>query len=148
MPFIKVPLSDAKEQEPVPEGTYPVRIVKAEDGTSKKGNMMTTVTLRIEDPDFPNASLFSHWITYPGPNTPADQRAMRLRDIGRFLELFEIPGEPDGFNTDDLMGATATADIKQEPSDDDPNVIYNRLVLPRMKGEAAKVGGRKRRSAA
>lgn len=131
MPFIKVPLDDAKEQEAVPEGEYDLRIVKAEDGESKKGNPMTTVMIAIENSGIPNPNIVRHWLTYPDDNTPADQRNMRLLDIKRFLTAFGVPTEDGGFNSDDLPGQTARCFLSQEEGDD--GQIYNRLRLPRLK---------------
>lgn len=131
MPFITTPIDDAKEPEAAPEGEYDLRIVKSEDGESKKGNAMTTVFIRIEDAAIPNAAPIRHWLTYPDSQTPADQRQMRLLDIKRFLTVFGIPFEAKGFNTDDLAGATGRCYIYQEEGDD--GNVYNRLRLPRLK---------------
>jgi hypothetical protein len=131
MPFINVALDDAKEAEAVPEGEYDLRIVKSEDGESKKGNAMTTVYIKIEDNSYPNAALLRHWITYPDRDTPADQRQMRLLDIKRFLTCFGVAMEGNGFNSDDLIGATGRSFLYQEEGDD--GNIYNRLRLPRLK---------------
>jgi hypothetical protein len=131
MPFISVPLDDAKEAEPVPEGEYDLRIVKAEDGPSKKGNAMTTVYIKVEDSAYPNAALVRHWITYPDRDTPADQRQMRLLDIKRFLTCFGVAQESNGFNSDDLLGSVGRSFLYQEEADD--GNVYNRLRLPRLK---------------
>lgn len=131
MPFISVPIDEAKEQAAVPEGEYSLRIIKAEDKESKKGNAMTQVTIRIEDADVPNARLVNHFLVYPDSATPADQRNMRLLDIARFLQCFGIPHEGAGFNSEDLEGATGRATLTQEEGDD--GEIYNRLRMPRLR---------------
>lgn len=132
MPFIDAALDDSvKEAEPVPEGDYELRIVKSEDGESKAGNSMTTVYMRVEDNNYPNAALVRHWLTYPDSHTPQDQRQMRLLDIKRFLSCFGIPFEKGGFNSDDLMGATGRCMVTQEEGDD--GNVYNRLRLPRLR---------------
>lgn len=131
MPFINVDLNDAREQETVPEGNYKLRIVKAEDGESKAGNEMTTVYIKIENSDVPNPALIRHWITYPGRDSTADQRAMRLIDIKRFLVCFGIPFEGGGFNSEDLVGAEGECLVITETGDDGND--YNRLRLPRLK---------------
>ena len=131
MPFISTPLGDAKEPEAVPEGPYDLRIVKSEDGESKKGNPMTTVYIKIEDPAYPNAALVGHWILHPTADTPPEQLQMRILEQRRFLECFGIPYEANGFNTDDLVGATGNSFLVQETGDD--NVVRNRLRLPKLK---------------
>jgi hypothetical protein len=131
MGFIKQPLNDAKEPEAVPEGMYDLRIHRADEGKSKAGNDMVTVLIKIEDSQYPNASLIRHWITYVSKDTPPDQRQMRLLDQRRFLQAFSVPYQEDGFNTEDLQGQTGRMMVKQEEGDD--GTVYNRLVLPRLK---------------
>jgi hypothetical protein len=50
------------------------------------------------------------------------------------LTLFDIPHDEGGFDTEDLVGATARALLIQEEGTD--GVIRNRLRLPRMKDGA------------
>jgi len=149
MPFIKIALDDAAEQEPVPEGEYELQIIKADDGESKKGNQMTTVMLKVMDPpaSCPNPAIIRHWITYPDMDTPADQRNLRLIDIKRFLTVFNIQMTEDGFDSDDLVGSTGRCFVYQEQSENNDE-IYNRLRLPRLskKDEASVSSGRRRRA--
>ena len=132
MPYISVALDDAKEGEPVPEGEYELRIVKAEDGESKKGNTMTTVTMRIENAGIPNASPVRHWLVYPDSSTPMEQRNLRLLDIKRFLTCFGVPFDGGGFDSADLEGAIGRCMLTQEQNEENGE-IYNRLRLPRLK---------------
>ena len=131
MSFIKIALDDVKEGEYVPEGVYDLRIIKANDTESKKGNPMTVVTIRIEDAPIPNALPVQHYITYPDENTPAEQRQMRLLDIKRFLTLFDVPFDANGFESEDLLGQQAKGHLTQEEGDD--GIIRNRLRMPRLK---------------
>jgi hypothetical protein len=140
MPFIKVDLDDAQEFETAQEGEYDLRIVKAEDGESKSGNDMTTVTIMIEGAAS-NVAPIKHWITYPGPDTPPDQKAMRLIDIKRFLVCFGVAHEGGGFNSEDLVGQTGRCLIIQEKADD--GNTYNRLRLPRLRKTAEAAEGRR-----
>lgn len=154
MPFIKVALKDAQESEVVPEGEYDLRIAKAEDKDSKKGNPMTQVMIVIDG--HPNAQPVNHFLLYPTKNDDENITNLRLRDTRRFLELFGIEWTPDGFDTDDLVGATARGFLGQEEGDD--GNMYNRLRPPRLKTEekeeetrrpavASGGGSRRRRSA-
>ena len=131
MAFIKIPLDEAKESEAVPEGEYALRIIKVEDGESKKGNAMTTVTIRIEDPKYPEATPVRHWLTYPDSTTPPEQRSMQLLNTKRFLSVFKINIGNDGFDSEDLNGAEGKCLLVQEQADD--GRVYNRLRLPRLK---------------
>lgn len=143
MPFIKMGLKDAKEAEHVPEGEYDLRIVKAEDKKSKAGNPMTAVTIRIEDPNYPNAQLLNHFLNYPTGDAVADP--LRLRDIARFLTLFEVAYQDDGFNSEDLVGQTARGLLTIE--DGDNGQKFNRLNPPRLGAEKAEDAGKRRRRA-
>lgn len=132
MPFVKLALDDTKEPETVPEGVYDLRIVKAQDTESKKGNPMTVITIRIEDAGIKNAAPVIHYMTYPDADLPDDQKNFRLLDIKRFLAVFGIPFDPHGFDTDALQGATAQkVMLVQEEGED--NVHRNKLRLPRLK---------------
>lgn len=134
MPFISVALNDAKEPEAVPEGPYDLRIVKHSDEPSKKsGNPMTTVYIKIEDAAYPNASLVRHWLVPPANDTPADQRMMRTLDIKRFLTAFGVPMQGEGFDSDDLDGATASQIMLTQEEDEESGNVYNRIRLPRLK---------------
>ena len=131
MPFIKLALDDAKEPEPVGEGMYDLRITKAQDTESKKGNPMTVITIRVEDAGIKNPSPIVHYMTYPDEDLPDEQKNFRLLDIKRFLSVFGIPFDPHGFDTDGLVGATGRAMVIQEEGQD--NIMRNKLRLPRLK---------------
>ena len=128
MSFVKINLKDAKEPMPVPEGEYDVRVVKVMDTETKKKDPMTVVTLRVEDPTWPNAAPIQEFITYPNGGQYDDLRALQLR---RFLELFEVPYDENGFDSADMMGKTARCFLNQEEGDD--GVLRNKMKLPRIK---------------
>lgn len=130
MSFIKLAIDDIKEGEVVPEGEYDLRIVSAKDGASKAGNEMTTVMIKIEDAGTPNPNLVGHWLVYPADDADASQKYMRLLDIKRFLQCFGIAID-GGFDSDDLVGQTGRAFLKQEQGEN--GQVYNRIVLPRLK---------------
>lgn len=130
MSFIKLAIDDIKEGEVVPEGEYDLRIVSAKDGTSKAGNQMTTVMIKIEDAGMPNPNLVGHWLVYPDESVDKEQKQMRLLDIKRFLSCFGVAID-GGFDSDDLVGQTGRCFLRQEQGED--GKTYNRLVLPRLK---------------
>lgn len=130
MGFVSVSLNDVQEPQVVPEGEYDLRIVKKEDGESKKGNPMTTVMIRIEDAAVRNPAIVMHYLVHPTPDTPPDQREMRNLEFKRFLTVFGVAYDERGFDTDDLVGATCRCSLIQEEGDD--RVIRNRLKLPRL----------------
>lgn len=130
MPFIKQAL-DAKEPESVAEGEYDLRIVKVDEETpTKKGDPMITVTIKIEDPDV-NAALFNHWVLLIGPKIKKENHEMYKLNIQRFLQVFGIPHDDDGFDSDDLQGATGRCFLIEDDSADD-GIIRNKLRLPKL----------------
>lgn len=143
MPFISAALGDAQEASSVPEGNYHLRIVKVENTKTagKNGKAvrdMTKVLIRIEDPEYPNASPINHYMTYPVSGDEADTRNMMLLNIRRFLAVFDVPWDANGFNTDDLQGAEGDCLIGQrtvEPEDGRPPYTVNELQLPRLQAD-------------
>ena len=131
MGFISANLNNVNEPQIVAEGEYDLRIIKKEDTQSKKGNPMTVCYIRIEDAPVSNPQVVIHYLTPPTSDTPAEQREMRLLDIKRFVTLFGVAYSDAGFDTDDLLGATARGHLIQEEGDD--KVIRNRVKLPRLK---------------
>jgi len=131
MPFIKQAL-DAKEPESAPEGERDLRIVKVDDETpTKKGDPMITVTIKIQDEE--NFALFNHWILLVGPKIKKENHEMYKLNIQRFLQVFDIPYEDDGFDSDDLQGATGRCFLVEDEGDD--GIIRNKLRLPKLVSE-------------
>jgi Protein of unknown function (DUF669) len=152
MPFIDQALADAKEDVCVPEGAYDLSIIQAELKTSKKAaergeeDNMIQVMIRIESPDYPNAStLFHHLMLVKDPDY--EYNHLWLRDQKRFLVLFGIPHEGTGFDLDDFPGATAKQvllKVDQNERGEDTNV----LVLPKIDTEADETAAAGRKTAA
>lgn len=134
MPFINARIGDAKESEPVPDGQYDLRIAKVDEKKSKKPPHydMLLLTITIEDPNFPNASPVFHNMLFPKEDT--EERTANLFQLGnaRLLTAFGVPFDDNGFDSDDLLGATAkgiTVQQEENPETGDPT---NRLILPRL----------------
>jgi hypothetical protein len=154
MAFIKQAMSDAKEAQAVPEGEYDLRVVKKEVKEFKSGRQGIAVQIAIEDPNFPNAGLIFHNIMFTKGDDNDVTRNMMLLGQRRFLECFGIPYEDDGFDDDDLEGATgrclvtkvnAQKEDSRNPGKyiDIPGEFRNELQLPRLKsGDDADEGGK------
>ncbi len=136
--FVELPgLDDTKEQEPVPEGEYDLRVIRFEPSTSKKGAPMFVAQIRIEEQDAP---LIYDYMMLPEPD--GEYNDMRLRGIARFLAAFEVPTEGNGFNPEDVEGSTAHLMVTQEiepKKDENGNIIpdqepivRNRVRYPRL----------------
>lgn len=126
MAFIKESLDDVVEAKPAPEGEYELRILKATEGESKKGNPMVTVLIGFADGT--DAPPFGHWLLGWDDSTDSEQKLNRQREIKRFCAVFDVSTD---FDAADLKGETGSCFVSQEEGDDD--VVRNRLKLPRLK---------------
>lgn len=133
MSMIPVDVSGVTEPKAVPGGRYDLSVSSAEEGLSKeKRKPMITVYLNIDGhTDAPNVR---HSISLPAPEDEAKTKAFKMLLLKRFLTLFGIPYDSNGFNLEDFIGATATAELKLGEVDDNGNQ-YNELVMPKMASE-------------
>jgi hypothetical protein len=127
MSLLDANLEDDLESKPVPEGEYNLTIVKAEDVISKAGNPGCNFMVSIDVEEGEATPIF-YWMNLPYDG--CEYNAGFTRDVKRFLILFGIPHEANGFEVEDAVGATATCFLKTEHSDQygEQNVI----VLPRV----------------
>lgn len=133
MAFINAKLDDSvKEGEIVPEGEYDLRIVKASRKETKKGDReMTVVVIKIDDPEYPDAPPIMQYLVDSKSGDDSDQVRMRSVELKRFLQAFGVAMQADGYDDEDLPGATAKCMVVQEEGDD--KVIRNRIRLPRLR---------------
>lgn len=157
MPFIKMAL-DAKEALIAPEGRYPLRIIKQEmaktgDKSKIPGEPMIKVMIANEEPGANYVPVFHQLMLITG-KTPDDNKQMYKLNIQRFLALFNIKGDSDGFDTDDFVGAETGPDggLLKQDAEYDPDNPKNVLVPDRLDGddedaaaEDAPVSSRRRR---
>ena len=134
MPFIDVPLGDAKEGKPVPEGEYNLRVSSYEAETSKKGNPMYHAVIVIEDGEYPNALPIHYYINDVLEDDEESARNMKLLDTRRFLETFDIPYEDNGYDDEDVPGSTGKCLVILAAAEGQYDE-RNELRLPRLKGE-------------
>lgn len=135
---MKIPLNltEVQESRPVPNGRYDLVIASAEEGKSKDGTKdQIRVSLGIQGHE--TAPNVTHFISLPGAGDEPQKANFKLLMLKRFLHTFRVPFDADGFNVDDLPGASATCDLTQSEPDDSGNV-YNRLQLPRLPTEDVK----------
>jgi hypothetical protein len=134
MSFIAVNLTEAVESRPVPAGRYDVTInsIPEETLTKEKKIPQLVVTLDILGHD--NAPQVRHYMSIPQQDDEPKKFSFKVLLLRRFCEAFGIPFDAEGFNLDDFVGATATVELQLSEPDGNGNV-YNRLVVPPMKGE-------------
>ena len=139
--FIEQAIADAKEAVAVPEGEYDLRILSAETALSKAAadrgqtsDNMIHCTIAIESDEFPNAAPLHHYIMLV---TDPEDKWNNLHLVGqkRFLTVFGIPYEGNGFDIDDFANASGRCLVAVDQTNRGEDV--NVLRLPRLKEEAA-----------
>jgi len=142
MPFIDVKLDQDYEDKPVPEGRYDLTVTAAEEMVSKNsGADMVRCIISIDGED--KSSPIFHYLVFPVGKKVASERGVdedeqdkvrnKMRGITRFLHAFNISFEKKGFNTEDLIGATAQ-DIPVIQDEYEGNVS-NSMKLPSAPGQ-------------
>lgn len=135
MPFIEMALGDVGEQYAAPSGTYDLVVLKAEEAASRAAKEehgddaepnMLVVTIGIQSDEHPDAAPFRAWFTYPDGG---DYDDMRIREIKRFLYWFNVPMEGNGFNTEDIEGATAQGIQVEKSVNEQSGREFNEMVL-------------------
>ena len=129
MSFLQVEgLGDDYEDEAVPEGSYGLRIVDTREGRNKADTCdQLTVLISVDDDEFPNSKTIFHYLTFPGEADDDNVKRNKMRNVTRFLKLFDVPYEKDGINSEDMVGNTADCVLTQEEYEGN---ISNRLRLP------------------
>ncbi len=142
MPFIEADLNQDYEDKAVPEGRYDLRVTAAEEMVSKNsGADMVRCIVEIVGENG-SAPIF-HYIVFPIGKKSAAERGVdedddnkvrnKMRGITRFLHAFDISFEKKGFNTEDLIGATAS-DVPVTQDEYEGNVS-NSMKLPAAPGQ-------------
>jgi len=125
---------DIKEAKPAPAGAYDLLITEVTEGNSKAGNPQIVVSLGFEGmADTPN---LRHFISLPAKGDDPDKAKFKSLLLKRFLVLFNIPHDANGFDVEAFNGARAKAEVSLTEPDDSGNV-YNRLQVPKFKDEPA-----------
>ena len=129
MSFLQVEgLGDDYEDEAVPEGSYGLRIVDTREGRNKADTCdQLTVLISVDDDELPNSKTIFHYLTFPGEADDDNVKRNKMRNVTRFLKLFDVPYEKNGINSEDMVGNTADCVLTQEEYEGN---ISNRLRLP------------------
>lgn len=139
MPFINVNLDDIQEAKPVPGGKYEVQITACEETlTKEKQKPQYKMTLMILGHD--DAPPVNHYQGIPAEDDEPNTAQFKALLLKRLLALFKIHVGKEGFDTSalamELIGASATVELRLGKPNDS-GVVYNELVLPRLKEESA-----------
>lgn len=134
MPLIQAnELQDDLEDKPVKEGSYELRVAKADYKKTKSGeDDMIALMFTVEGSDGDGATPMNHYLTMPKDTDEPRVRKMRMRDLKRMLTVLGVPFD-GGFDpetqTQELVGQTGTFKVIQEDYEGTPQ---NRIRLPRL----------------
>ena len=134
--------NEVKEPTLAPEGEYQLTIVDKEIKESKNSPGRDVIHLRIAFTDYDEYADFMHWIALPskkvdidGADTPEkgqEKFAQMILSLKRNLHLMNVKFD-DGFDDDDLLGATFIGAVTQEINEDSDDQRPNqRLKVPRL----------------
>lgn len=105
MPFINIPLGEAVERELVPEDAYDLTIEDAKQ--VERDNGRVDILVRMSIADHPNAKPVFHTLFGFGPDDDSEKKNNKLLQMRAFLKLFGVEWGKEGFELEDLHGATA-----------------------------------------
>lgn len=116
-PFINLPLGERQERHVLPEGEYELRVEAADVKESKNFEGQTNVQVRLSCPDEPNAKAIFHYIAGVGPTDDKEKANNKLNMAAAFLDALGVDYEEEGFEMEDLLGATGTFKLGTEEMD-------------------------------
>ena len=95
------------------------------------------ITIEVLNPGVDNSKDNLHVLSF-GNKKDDDERAYKFKNLmnQRFFEAFKVDYEVNGFNTDDILGATATLGVTQVENAKKPNEFFNNVKLPPLKKPA------------
>ncbi len=131
--FIRVAMGDAPEEGLVEEGRYDLRIMNKELKDSKKGDRKVLHIMMIVE-GVPDVAPIMHFLVFPSAADWKEDEQMAknfVRRVKRFCDLFGVAFQADGFNAEDLDGATAQ-DVLVKIDVGDDKEERNVITVPRI----------------
>jgi hypothetical protein len=151
MTFIPVNFEEVVEPKAAAAGSYDLQITackvtKTGEKSKRPGSPQYEVTIGFEgEPNVPN---LRQYISLPHEEDEPNSANFKALLLKRFLVAFKVPFQANGFDIEglamEMVGATARLEVALDQPDANGNV-YNRLVVPRIPGEAAGRGSPGRR---
>lgn len=134
MPFVNLPgLGDAKEGKAVPESRRPLTVDNVKSYESDKGRHILQITHRIDDAD-DDVLPVTIWLGHPKEDDDARTAKFMLLQLKRYFYMANVPFEADGYNEEDLYGASFEANLTLVENEE-TGEKYNNIVLPRLPDE-------------
>lgn len=146
MTYIPVNFDDAVEAKPAAAGRYNLQItqceiVKTGEKSKRPGSPQYKVSIGFMDEE--NTPNITQFISLPHEEDEKKSSDYKVLLLKRFLELFKVPYDRNGIDTEklamEMVGCSAFAEVQLSDPDDNGNV-YNRLVVPRLSNEAQQQG--------
>lgn len=141
MTYIPVNFDDAVEAKPAIPGFYELQITACEiaktgPNSKRPGSPQFKVSLGfVSEPNTPN---ITHFISLPNEDDKPETAQYKTLLLKRFLILFNIAYDRGGIDTEkmamEMPGHAARAEVTLTEPDENGS-IYNRLQVPRIKGE-------------
>ena len=133
MSFLKIEgLGDAKEPQLLPECKTTLVVADVHSYQSdKNGRTICRIRHDVQDERFDEANNIMHWLSFPMEEDEPETVKLLVRGLKRYLVMAGITFEAEGFNEEDLYGATFEAQILQEESEESGE-IFNKIKLPRL----------------
>lgn len=132
MSFIEMAMDEIKEATVVPEGTYDLRIKRADIKPSKNKPGAINVVVILEIDGEPDAENIFHYISLPNSDDEEKSKNFKALQMKRFLHWFKIPFDSNGFSLEDFAGATARLPLLVDSYE---GRTSNKLDLPRIPDE-------------
>lgn len=134
--FINMNLGGITDPKPAAAGRYALQVTEAD--VKQKPGKAPVIHVSIgfsENPTVPN---IRHFISLPRPEDEEKTAYFKKLMLKRFLSQFSIAfNEAEGFNVEDFLGATATAQVNlTSPDEDEQGRVFNRLVLDYLPDES------------
>lgn len=141
MTFISVNFDEAVEPQVAPAGRYQLQITEAKvtkTGANSKRPDSPQYRVSIGFPENPEFQNFSHFISLPHEDDDAKSSNFKVLLLKRFLELFQVRYDNNGFDLEglamEMTGATANAEVGvSEPNDNGDT--FSTLRVPRLRNE-------------
>ena len=141
MTFVPVNFDEAVEPKAAPGGRYDLQIVSCElTKTGEKSKNPGSPQYRVGigftgQAEIPN---LSHYVSLPAEGDAKSSFDFKALLLKRFLEQFSIPYDKTGIDQEklamEMVGCSANAEVQlTEPNDS--GAVYNRLVVPKLRGE-------------
>ena len=134
MSFIEMNLTDVREPVVAPEGPANLTVATMMRYTKEDTkNDVIKLTLDINEPRSEDGGesykRITHYLSFPGPNDDDDKCKTKMLMVKRFLILAGIQFSSEGWNEEDLYGATFDCPIEVEHNDQ-IGIDQNRLRVP------------------